>query len=69
MPDRERKGVHAPVYDILPPTTGLIDYVVGLEKRVGPSRTDMVRWTIFIGRSNGSTFVRDKSNYIGRFFS
>ena len=60
MPDRERKGVHAPVFEILPPTTELTDYVVGLEKCIRPSRTDVVRWTIFVGGSNGSTFVTDK---------
>ena len=51
--------VQAQVYDILPPTTAILDYAVGLDKH---------QLTVFHWCSNGSTFVTDKSNYIKRFF-
>ena len=51
--------LQAQVYDILPQTTAITDYAIGLEKH---------QLAVFHWCSNGSTFVTDKLNYIRRFF-
>ena len=54
-----RCKLQAQVYDILPQTSAVTDYAIGLKKR---------QLAVFHWCSNGSTFVTDKSNYIKRFF-
>ena len=56
-----RNELQALVYDILPPTTAIIDYAIGLEK---PSANGQ----LFVGaKTNGIKFVTDNLNYVRRF--
>ena len=55
----ECRRLQALLYDILPPTTTVSDYDIGLEKR-----SALVFWLML---SSGSKFVTDSSN-IRRFF-
>ena len=49
------------VYDIVPPTTAIADYAIGLEK---PSANGQ----LFVGaKTNGIKFVTDNLNYVRRF--
>ena len=48
------------LYDIVPSTTAIADYAIGLEKL---SANEVFRWC-----SNGSKLRTDNSNYIRRFF-
>ena len=52
--------LHAPVYDILPPTTAIIGRAIGLQKL--PANDQFFPWC-----SNSSRFVTDNTDYTMRF--
>ena len=58
-----RTELQALVYDILPPTTAIIDYAIGLEKLSANGQ-------LFVGaKTNGIKFVADNLNYVRRLES
>ena len=53
--------LHTLVYDILPPSTVILDYVIGLENLSANGQ-------FFVDAQKGCKFVTVNSNYMRRFF-
>ena len=58
-----RAKLRALVYDILPPSTAIVNYAIGLKKEKAESQQTVFHWC-----SNGCKFVTDNSDYIRIFF-